>query len=160
MFEDQELARESTRLPSGARAEILFLERDTPGVAPVETAARLRQEHHVAFPGGKAEEGDEDGKYTGACFPRSFLHLAGRLTLHAAMRHTWEEIGLDLQERDYLCVGHLDDREITTSLGKRLLMILSPFGASIRNLLKALPGSPARTPIPANGPCALVTTPA
>jgi hypothetical protein len=45
-----------------------------------------------------------------------------------AMRQTWEEIGLDLAERDFVCVGQLDDREITTSLGKRLLMILSPFG--------------------------------
>ena len=44
------------------------------------------------------------------------------------MRQTWEEIGLDLAERDFTCVGKLDDREITTSLGKRLLMILSPFG--------------------------------
>jgi hypothetical protein len=44
------------------------------------------------------------------------------------MRQTWEEIGLDLAERDFICVGQLDDREITTSLGKRLLMILSPFG--------------------------------
>lgn len=44
------------------------------------------------------------------------------------MRQTWEEIGLDLAERDFTCVGQLDDREITTSLGKRLLMILSPFG--------------------------------
>ena len=47
---------------------------------------------------------------------------------HIAMRQTWEEIGLDLAESDYTCVGQLDDREITTSLGKRLLMILSPFG--------------------------------
>jgi hypothetical protein len=44
------------------------------------------------------------------------------------MRQTWEEIGLDLAECDFTCVGQLDDREITTSLGKRLLMILSPFG--------------------------------
>lgn len=43
------------------------------------------------------------------------------------MRQTWEEIGLDLAERDFMCIGQLDDREITTSLGKRLLMILSPF---------------------------------
>jgi 8-oxo-dGTP pyrophosphatase MutT (NUDIX family) len=42
------------------------------------------------------------------------------------MRETWEEVGLDLAENDYLSVGALDDREITTSLGKRLLMILSP----------------------------------
>ena len=45
-----------------------------------------------------------------------------------AMRQTWEEIGLDLAEKDFVCVGQLDDREITTSLGKRLLMILSPYG--------------------------------
>lgn len=44
------------------------------------------------------------------------------------MRQTWEEIGLDLAELEYTCIGQLDDREITTSLGKRLLMILSPFG--------------------------------
>lgn len=43
-------------------------------------------------------------------------------------RETWEEIGLDLADKEYLSVGRLDDREITTSLGKRLLMILSPFG--------------------------------
>jgi 8-oxo-dGTP pyrophosphatase MutT (NUDIX family) len=55
---------------------------------------------------------------------------ANEFTLDAAMRHTWEETGLDLQEKDYLCIGQLDDREITTSLGKRLLMILSPFGWS------------------------------
>jgi hypothetical protein len=47
------------------------------------------------------------------------------------MRQTWEEIGIDLAERDYQCIGQLDDREITTSLGKRLLMILSPFGPSL-----------------------------
>ena len=46
------------------------------------------------------------------------------------MRQTWEEIGLDLAEKDFTCIGQLDDREITTSLGKRLLMILSPFGKS------------------------------
>lgn len=52
------------------------------------------------------------------------------------MRQTWEEIGLDLAEKDFICVGQLDDREITTSLGKRLLMILSPFGKLFReNLL-------------------------
>ncbi|KAF8592048.1 hypothetical protein K439DRAFT_1626547 [Ramaria rubella] len=88
---------------SGSRVEILFLHREK-GEGP-EAAAK---EAHVAFPGGRMEEGDEGGLYT-------------------AMRQTWEEIGLDLAERDYICVGQLDDREITTSLGKRLLMILSPF---------------------------------
>ncbi|KAB5592905.1 hypothetical protein CTheo_3616 [Ceratobasidium theobromae] len=65
-------------------------------------------EGHVAFPGGRSEEGDEGALYT-------------------AMRQTWEEIGLDLADNEWSCVGQLDDREITTSLGKRLLMILSPF---------------------------------
>lgn len=48
-------------------------------------------------------------------------------SLYTAMRQTWEEIGLDLAESSFLCIGQLDDREITTSLGKRLLMVLSPF---------------------------------
>ena len=43
------------------------------------------------------------------------------------MRQTWEEISLDLAEKHFLCVGQLDDREITTSLCKRLLMDLLPF---------------------------------
>ena len=43
------------------------------------------------------------------------------------MRQTWEEIGLDLAEKHFLCIGQLDDRGITTSLGKRLLIVLSPF---------------------------------
>lgn len=64
----------------------------------------------IAFPGGRREEDDEDALYT-------------------AQRETWEEIRIDLCERNVICIGQLDDREITTSLGKRLLMILSPFGA-------------------------------
>lgn len=47
--------------------------------------------------------------------------------MYTAMRQTWEEIGLDLAEPAYTPIGQLDDREITTSLGKRLLMILSPY---------------------------------
>ncbi|KAL0577601.1 hypothetical protein V5O48_004399 [Marasmius crinis-equi] len=90
--------------------EVLFLERDAP--SPEETSVTTskvrRGEAHVAFPGGRTEPDDEGGMYT-------------------ALRQTWEEIGIDLAEKDYLCIGQLDDREITTSLGKRLLMILSPF---------------------------------
>ncbi|KAI0257331.1 hypothetical protein BJV78DRAFT_1161781 [Lactifluus subvellereus] len=88
-----------------ARPEILFVRRQKPDSVDVNENTR---DAHVAFPGGRAEEGDEGSLYT-------------------AMRQTWEEIGLDLAESDYTCVGQLDDREITTSLGKRLLMILSPF---------------------------------
>ena len=43
------------------------------------------------------------------------------------MRQTWEEIGLDLAEKHFLWVGQLDDREITTSLSKRFLMVLSVY---------------------------------
>ncbi|KAI0344133.1 hypothetical protein BDW22DRAFT_1392450 [Trametopsis cervina] len=97
---------------TGSRPEILFLQRENPqessnGGRMNETSQGSR-EAHVAFPGGRTEAGDEGGMYT-------------------AMRQTWEEIGLDLAESAYLPIGQLDDREITTSLGKRLLMILSPF---------------------------------
>ncbi|GJJ09511.1 hypothetical protein Clacol_003734 [Clathrus columnatus] len=88
-----------------SRAEILFIHRRKGDISEIN---RSSKEAHVAFPGGRMEEGDEGGHYT-------------------AMRQTWEEIGLDLAEKDFICVGQLDDREITTSLGKRLLMILSPF---------------------------------
>lgn len=44
------------------------------------------------------------------------------------------QVGVDLCEKDFLHVGQLDDREITTSLGKRLLMVLSPFGESVSNV--------------------------
>jgi 8-oxo-dGTP pyrophosphatase MutT (NUDIX family) len=94
-----------------ARPEILFLHREN---ATLDTAsllnpkARESKDAQVAFPGGKAEPDDEGGLFT-------------------AMRQTWEETGIDLAEKDYVLVGQLDDREITTSLGKRLLMILSPF---------------------------------
>lgn len=40
-----------------------------------------------------------------------------------AMRTTWEELGIDLADKEWLTVGQMDDREITTSLGKRLLMV-------------------------------------
>jgi len=59
------------------------------------------------------------------------------------MRQTWEEINIDLAESCYACIGQLDDREITTSLGKRLLMILSPFV-----FLQLTPHSPQPDPIP------------
>ncbi|KAG8798697.1 hypothetical protein FRC16_006728 [Serendipita sp. 398] len=100
----------------GARPELLYLRRQKDshsanGVAngkPILGTHNRSKDSHVAFPGGRMEDGDEDGLYT-------------------AMRQTWEEIGLDLAERSFTCIGQLDDREITTSLGKRLLMVLSPF---------------------------------
>jgi 8-oxo-dGTP pyrophosphatase MutT (NUDIX family) len=86
----------------------------TPEILYIKRASRSsdRWSSHIAFPGGRQEADDENNLYT-------------------AMRETWEEVGIDLAEKkDYLEIGQLDDREITTSLGKRLLMVLSPFGKS------------------------------
>ncbi|KAF5355962.1 hypothetical protein D9756_004181 [Leucocoprinus leucothites] len=108
-----------------SRAEILFLHRQT-DVGENITEGRVRnaaREAHVAFPGGRTEADDEGGLYT-------------------AMRQTWEEIGVDLAEKYYTSIGQLDDREITTSLGKRLLMILSPYV-----FLQVTPTAPPPDPI-------------
>lgn len=59
--------------------------------------------------------------------PSSWTHIDLPSSFPTAMRQTWEEIGLDLAESAYTPIGQLDDREVTTSLGKRLLMVLSPF---------------------------------
>ncbi|KAH9457829.1 hypothetical protein KEM48_007375 [Puccinia striiformis f. sp. tritici PST-130] len=82
------------------RLEIFYIER--------ATRANDRWSAHIAFPGGRMEAEDEDG-------------------LFCAMRETWEEVGIDLAEKEFIHLGRLDDREITTSLGKRLLMVLSPY---------------------------------
>ncbi|CAO1618336.1 unnamed protein product [Sympodiomycopsis kandeliae] len=87
-----------------------WVERGVPEILYIKRATRPTDKWsaHVAFPGGRRDETDEDALYT-------------------AMRETWEEVGLDLADRDFLQIGQLDDREITSSLGKRLLMVLSPF---------------------------------
>ncbi|KAK2462018.1 hypothetical protein APHAL10511_006481 [Amanita phalloides] len=103
-----------------AHSEILFLHREN---SSLETGSNSG-EAQVAFPGGRMDPDDEGGLYT-------------------AMRQTWEEIGIDLAEKDYMLIGQLDDREITTSLGKRLLMILSPYV-----FLQLTPQAPATDPIP------------
>lgn len=90
-----------------------WVQRGVPEILYIKRATRATDKWsaHVAFPGGRRDETDEDALYT-------------------AMRETWEEVGLDLADRDFLKIGQLDDREITSSLGKRLLMVLSPFGES------------------------------
>jgi 8-oxo-dGTP pyrophosphatase MutT (NUDIX family) len=116
----------------GARPEILYLRRrkgDSQGTNGVGQTGK-KAESHVAFPGGRMEDGDEDGLYTGkqtTLFSNTVCSIGMTLTYCPAMRQTWEEIGLDLAERSFTCIGQLDDREITTSLGKRLLMVLSPY---------------------------------
>ncbi|KAF9908183.1 hypothetical protein BX616_000226 [Lobosporangium transversale] len=81
--------------------EVLFIER--------ATRKTDRWSGHVALPGGKREEGDEDDQETAA-------------------RETMEEIGLDLSDlAQFRCLGALDDRELWTSFGRVFLMVLSPF---------------------------------
>ncbi|CAD6586295.1 MAG: hypothetical protein TREMPRED_004383 [Tremellales sp. Tagirdzhanova-0007] len=93
----------------GTTPELLFIRR-SPSASPSSgsISSHGRWSSHIAFPGGRHEPSDESALYT-------------------ALRETWEEIGVDLAEREFVQVGRLDEREITTSLGKRLLMILSPF---------------------------------
>jgi 8-oxo-dGTP pyrophosphatase MutT (NUDIX family) len=43
-------------------------------------------------------------------------------------REVMEEIGLDLNSDDYIQVGKLNEREITSIKDNKLLMILVPFG--------------------------------
>ncbi|CAG8486800.1 6713_t:CDS:2 [Acaulospora colombiana] len=63
----------------------------------------------MAFPGGKQDPEDVDD-------------------LDTAERETFEEVGLDLGNRDqFTHIGALDDLEVTTTFGKKLLMILCPF---------------------------------
>ncbi|GFZ50715.1 hypothetical protein JCM24511_08473 [Saitozyma sp. JCM 24511] len=88
--------------------ELLFIRRAGSAPSPGSSGSHARWSSHIAFPGGRHEPSDESALYT-------------------AFRETWEEIGVDLAEREFVQVGRLDEREITTSLGKRLLMILSPF---------------------------------
>ena len=72
----------SKALLEGSEAEILFIKRS---VNP-----RDRWSGHVAFPGGR-QEGDESLRHTSA-------------------RETMEEVGLDVESRDYVYLGSLDDR--------------------------------------------------
>lgn len=113
------LATLSTPPPAGIHSTLSsffslpWVQRGTPEILYIKRATRPTDKWsaHVAFPGGRRDDTDEDALYT-------------------AMRETWEEVGLDLADRDFVHVGQLDDREITSSLGKRLLMVLSPFGES------------------------------
>ncbi|KAK1926197.1 hypothetical protein DB88DRAFT_481029 [Papiliotrema laurentii] len=100
----------------GTVPELLFIRR-SPSHSPNSNSGAHRWSSHIAFPGGRHEATDESALYT-------------------ALRETWEEIGMDLAEREFVQVGRLDEREITTSLGKRLLMILSPFGELRKSTLR------------------------
>jgi hypothetical protein len=50
-----------------AQAEILFIRREHPDAnrAVAQNSPRNAEDAHVAYPGGRMEEGDEGGLYTG-----------------------------------------------------------------------------------------------
>jgi 8-oxo-dGTP pyrophosphatase MutT (NUDIX family) len=62
----------------------------------------------MAFPGGRNEAGEADQD--------------------TVVREVREEVGLDLNSDDYVKLGCLDDRELTSLLGGKPIMILSTFG--------------------------------
>lgn len=72
---------------------------------------------HVSFVGGKNEPGETDEE--------------------TVKREVLEEIGIDLNSDDYIQLGKLNEREITSVKDNKLLMILIPFGmyTHIRKLI-------------------------
>lgn len=77
-----------------------WVEHGDPEVLFIKRASRVgdRWTGHVALPGGKRDPEDADDRA-------------------AAIRETSEEVGLDLTTEDYLYVGNLPERVVTTSWG-------------------------------------------
>lgn len=80
-----------------------------PEVLFIKRASRKgdRWTSHIAFPGGRRDPTDGDDKA-------------------AAVRETWEEVGLDLKKYAIDC-GNLPQRLVTTHWGKTPLMVLCPY---------------------------------
>lgn len=77
-----------------------WVEQGEPEVLFIKRASRVgdRWTGHVALPGGKRDTEDSDD-------------------IAAAVRETWEEIGLDLSTEECIHVGNLPERVVTTSWG-------------------------------------------
>lgn len=77
-----------------------WVQHGDPEVLFIKRASRVgdRWTGHVALPGGKRDPEDPDDKA-------------------AAVRETWEEIGLDLMSRDCIHVGNLPERVVTSTWG-------------------------------------------
>ena len=83
-----------------------WVHRGDPEALFIKRAARKgdRWEGHIALPGGRRDEGDNDDQA-------------------AAIRETNEEVGIDLSNGRAICVGNLPQRLVTTSWGKVPLMV-------------------------------------
>ncbi|CAG8478334.1 8400_t:CDS:2, partial [Funneliformis mosseae] len=91
--------------------EMEWVKNGEPEIFYIKRALREgdRWSGQMAFPGGKQDTNDVDD-------------------LDTAERETFEEVGLDLgNHKLFMCIGALDDREITSTFGKNLLMVLCPF---------------------------------
>lgn len=78
-----------------------WVQQGEPEVLFIKRAARPgdRWNSHVALPGGKRDPGDENDRAV-------------------AVRETWEEVGLDLNNDRSLFIGNLPEIVVTTSWGK------------------------------------------
>ncbi|KAJ9200611.1 hypothetical protein DTO164E3_1369 [Paecilomyces variotii] len=87
-----------------------WVQHGDPEVLFIKRASRAgdRWTGHVALPGGKRDPEDADDQA-------------------AAVREASEEIGLDLTASNYIFVGNLPERVVTTSWGSVPLMVLCPF---------------------------------
>ncbi|KAF2397184.1 NUDIX-domain-containing protein [Trichodelitschia bisporula] len=100
---------------SGAGRISAFFEQDwaahgDPEVLFIKRAARSGDKwtSHIAFPGGRRDPEDADDEA-------------------AAVRETWEEVGLRLSEEVAVPAGNLPQRVVTASWGKKPLMVLCPY---------------------------------
>ena len=86
-----------------------WVQHGDPEVLFIKRASRKgdRWTSHIALPGGKRDPGDKDDQA-------------------AAVRETWEEVGLDLASHALAC-GNLPQRIVTTHWGKKPLMVLCPY---------------------------------
>ncbi|KAL2863559.1 NUDIX hydrolase [Aspergillus lucknowensis] len=87
-----------------------WVQNGDPEVLFIKRASRVgdRWTGHVALPGGKRDPEDADDRA-------------------AAIREASEEVGLDLTTDDYISVGNLPERVVTSSWGSVPLMVLCPY---------------------------------
>ncbi|KAF2861223.1 hypothetical protein K470DRAFT_257139 [Piedraia hortae CBS 480.64] len=99
----------ATKATLGEFFDQSYVQHGEPEVLFIKRAARKGDKwtSHIALPGGKRDSEDVDDQA-------------------AAIRETWEEVGLDLNKYSISC-GNLPQRLVTTHWGKKPLMVLCPY---------------------------------